>query len=186
MKIKSVLIKNFRSIKEINFSLKDLSIFIGNNGTGKTSILEAINFALSPHFLSGRIKHTDFYNGTDEPIIIEIEFSDSFDGEIPDGFTKQVVPCNKVRLEIKKRQKATPNKSFTDGFVINHYVVPVQPQKNDKGWEITRKNGSMFQFTTRTLSLSYIELNNFIRSFYFAKNRAIQIKKGYNSSLSSV
>jgi predicted ATPase len=35
MKIDKVYIKNFRSIEEIHISLKDISIFIGDKGTGK-------------------------------------------------------------------------------------------------------------------------------------------------------
>ncbi|MDR2406681.1 MAG: hypothetical protein LBE13_00995, partial [Bacteroidales bacterium] len=77
---------------------------IGNNGTGKTSVLEAIHFALSPYYLSGRIKHTDFFNGTNEPIIIEIEFADIFNILIPDGFAEQTVVCKKIHLEIKERE----------------------------------------------------------------------------------
>lgn len=186
MKIKSVYIKNFRAIQEQQFSLKDLSILIGNNGTGKTSVLEAIHFALSPYFISGRIKHTDFFNGSDKPIIIEIEFTDAFEAELPDGFTTQKVSCNKVHLEIKKRDKATPNKAFSDGFVTNHYIVPVQGKSSEKGWSVKRKNGSDYEFTERTLSLGNAQIENFPRSFYFNKNREQQIKKGYNSSISSV
>jgi predicted ATP-dependent endonuclease of OLD family len=186
MKVKSVYIKNFRGIQEQQFSLNDLSILIGNNGTGKTSVLEAIHFALSPYFISGRIKHTDFSNGSDEPIIFEIEFSAEFEAELPDGFTTQKVNCNKVRLEIKKRDKATPNKAFSDGFVTNHYVVPVQEKNSEKGWSVKRKNGSSYDFTERTLSLGNVQLKDFPRSFYFNKKREQQIKKGYNSSITSV
>ena len=44
MKIKEVFIKNFRSIGNhgITLNTKDLTILIGNNGTAKTAILEAI------------------------------------------------------------------------------------------------------------------------------------------------
>ena len=68
MKIEKVHIKNFRLIEETHISLKDLTMLIGNNGTGKTSILEAIHFALSSGFLSGKIEQTDFFNGKDENI----------------------------------------------------------------------------------------------------------------------
>ena len=66
--IKKVKIENFRAIKNQEINLKNYNIIIGNNGTGKTSVLEAINYALSSSYLSGRIKHTDFYNGEDKPI----------------------------------------------------------------------------------------------------------------------
>lgn len=186
MKIKSVTIKNFRAIREQSFSTKELSILIGNNGTGKTSVLEAIHYILSPYFISGRIKHTDFNNGSDEPIVIEIEFDTMFIAELPDGFTTQKVNCNKVHLDIKKRDKATPKKAFSDGFVTNHYVVPVQAKASNKGWSVKRKNGTYYEFTERSLALSNVQTENFPRSFYFNKNREQQIKRGYNSSISSV
>ncbi len=186
MKIKSVFIKNFRAIQEQQFSLKDLSILIGNNGTGKTSVLEAIHLALSPYFISGRIKHTDFFNGSDEPIVIEVEFTNAFAAKLPDGYTTQNVNCNKVHLEIKKRDRATPNKAFSDGFVTNHYVVPVQEKYSEKGWSIKRNGGSDYEFSERVLAFGVAQVEGFPRSFYFNKNRDQQLKKGYNSSISSV
>lgn len=186
MKIKSVTIKNFRAIKEQQFNTKELSILIGNNGTGKTSVLEAIHYILSPYFVSNRIKPTDFYNGSNDPIVIEVEFDCSFTTELPDGYTTQKIECNKIHLEIKKRDKAAPNKAFSDGFITNHYVVPINVKANEQGWSIKRKNNSDFKFTERHLTLSNIQSEELPRSFYFNKNREQQIKKGYNSSISSV
>ncbi len=185
MKIEKVYIKNFRSIKEVNISLKDLTILIGNNGTGKTSILEAIHFALSPNFLSSKIKQTDFYNGTNENISIEVTFFNNFDVEIPEGFVKQNVICNKIHLEIKRRQRASPGKSFSDGFTIEHYYVPIA-LRQENGWIQQRKNGKEFEFTERHLALGFAESDIIPRSFYFGKNRSIQIKRGYNSSMTNV
>jgi predicted ATP-dependent endonuclease of OLD family len=187
VKVENIYIKNFRAIEEAHISLKNLSMLIGNNGTGKTSILEAIYFVLSPYYLSGRIHYTDFFDGSDEPIIIELEFSDIFTISIPDGYTEQSVQCKKIQLEIKKRERATPGKSFSDGFVISHWYVPVSPKTNDSGWEQPRKSsGSKFQYTERSLSLNYAKADIETRSFYFNKNRAIQLKKGYNSSITSL
>lgn len=186
MKISKVSIRNFRSIKETSFDARDLSLFIGNNGTGKTSIIEAINFAISPHFLSGRIKHTDFYNGTDDPIIIKIEFDSVFTTKLPDGYTTQKVECNGVHLEIKKRDRAANGKAFSDIVVLSHYVTPNRTKDNEKGWEITRGTGTKFQFDERLLSLSQVDLEGFTKSFYFGKNREKQLQRGYNSSVSSV
>ena len=187
MKIDSVYIKNFRSIKEATISVKDLTILIGNNGTGKTTILEAVHFALSPNFLSGKIEPSDFYNNTPESIIIDLIFINPFDVEIPDLFNnKQIVSCNKIHLNIKKREKATSGKSFTDGYVIENYYVPVAPKTDENSWDIKRKNGSIFKFSERQLAVNYSEPVNSIRSFYFAKNRNTQIRRGYNSSITNV
>jgi predicted ATP-dependent endonuclease of OLD family len=107
MKIERVTIKKFRGIDELtNLQLKSLSILIGNNGTCKTSILEAIHYTLSPSFLAGRIKHTDFYRGLDNPIEIEVKLSEKFKALLPDGYQYQEVECDGVCLRIKKRDRA--------------------------------------------------------------------------------
>ncbi len=186
MKIKQIFIEKFRGIEKLeNFQLEDLSLLVGENGTSKTSILEAINFCLSPYFLSGRIKHTDFYNGEDTEIKIALEFDEPFKVFLPDGYIKQEVGCDKVCLKIKKRDKATPNKAFSDIVVVSHYVLPNREKDNEKGWEITRKSGTKFQFDERQLSFP-LESKGLPKSFYFPKNREKQLYKGFNSSISSV
>ena len=186
MRISKLTINNFRCIKEQTLNSKELSIFIGDNATGKTSIIEAVNFALSPYFLSGRIKHTDFYNGSDEPIVIKIEFDENFAASLPDGYTSQKVECNGVYLEIKKRDKAATGKAFSDIVVLTHYVIPNRAKDNDNGWEIQRKSGTKFEFDERRLALSQAELEKFPKNFYFGKNRERQLQKGFNSSVSSI
>jgi len=44
MKIKSVAIENFRSIKCATFDFKDLIVLLGKNNTGKTNILKALDW----------------------------------------------------------------------------------------------------------------------------------------------
>ncbi len=182
--IKKVSIKNFRGFKEINFEASNFTIFIGDNQTGKTSILEAINFGLSPYFLSGRIKHTDFNDGTDEPIDILLETEQFFNVNLPDGYTKQTVECKGVKVEIKKRERAAPGKAFNELAVIDHYYLPME-NKDQDGWVIKRKSGSEFRFDERLLSLGIAEAD-FLRAFYFSKDRDRQITKGFNSSFSTI
>ena len=89
-------------------------------------------------------------------------------------------------LKIKKREKAAPGKSFSDGFVVAQYYVPVEPRK-ENGWEQPRKTSDKpFQFTERHLAIGNAEPVNNLKSFYFGKNRNIQIKRGYNSSITNL
>jgi predicted ATP-dependent endonuclease of OLD family len=191
--IKKITIQNFRGIKELkDFELKNLSLLVGENGTSKTSILEAINFCLSPYFLSGRIKHTDFYKGEDVEIKIILEFDEKFKVFLPDGYIKQEVECNKIYLEIKKRDKAAPNKAFSDIVVVSHYVLPIQEslfktikEEKKEYWSIKRKSGTEFEFDKRLLTFP-LESEGLPKSFYFPKNREKQLQRGFNSSISSV
>lgn len=187
MKIQTVTIKRFRGIEELTgFTLKSLSLIIGNNGTSKTSIIEAINYALSPSFLSGRIKHTDFFKGLDDAIEVMLKFSENFKALLPDGYQNQEVECNGVYLRVKKRERPANGKAFADVVVVEHYVIPVMERANERGWEIKRKSGnSFFKFDERLLSFP-VETVGLPRSYYYGKNRDRQLQKGFNSSISSV
>lgn len=187
MRVKKITIKNFRCVKEQSFEAKDLSMFIGDNATGKTSILEAVNFALSPRFLSGRIKHSDFRDGGDDSITIDLEFDSEFTAGIPDGYARQEVSCKGIHLEVKRRERAGPGKAFSDIAVLTHHVVPSKrKEKNGKGWVQKRKGETLFKFNERQLSVSQVELEGLPRSFYFQKSRGRQLQRGFNSSISSV
>ena len=48
-----IFINNYRGFSNTYFQLKKVNFFVGENSTGKTSLLKAINFILSPiNFLS--------------------------------------------------------------------------------------------------------------------------------------
>lgn len=59
MRIQSLSISTFRNIKQANLSgFADLNIFLGDNGSGKTSVLEALYFlSAGKSFRSHRIQH---------------------------------------------------------------------------------------------------------------------------------
>lgn len=184
--IKKILIKNFRGIEEVKeLEVDRFNIFIGDNGTSKTSTLEAIHFCFSPNFLSGRIKHTDFPNGNDNPIEISIELSQSIKAYIPDGYAEQEITCNKVYLQIKKRERKTPGKVFSDLVTLNHLLLPDFP-KNNEGWTIKRKSDSDFNFTERSLGINSIRTEELPKTFFFNKERDRQTQKGYNNSFSTI
>lgn len=185
--IDKMTIRNFRGIDAIEgIGFDNLNIFIGDNGTCKTSILEAINFAFSPAFLSGRIKHTDFRNGEDHPIEVLVNFKSNVKAKLPDGYTEQEISCNAIHLNIKKRDRKSPGKVFSD--IVNspeHILVPNIP-KQDKGWSVTRKTGTTFTFTERLLQMGSINSDELPRCFYFSKERDRQIYKGFNTSFVNI
>lgn len=65
MKIYSVTIDNFRGIRSAKLILPDHTVLIGDNNTGKSSVLEAIDLVLGPDRLSRRppVDEHDFYRG---------------------------------------------------------------------------------------------------------------------------
>ena len=70
MKISNVTIKNFRGIKYTSLELVDSQVLLGDNNTGKTTVLEALDLALGPDRLNRfpPIDEHDFHLGTYQPI----------------------------------------------------------------------------------------------------------------------
>ncbi len=70
MKIYDVSIENFRGISYAKLVLPDHAVLIGDNNTGKSSVLEAIDLALGPDRLSRRppVDEHDFFEGKYLPV----------------------------------------------------------------------------------------------------------------------
>lgn len=143
MFIKSLTVKNFRCFKEetiIGFS-DGLTAFIGRNGSGKTSILDALNFLIGQDYLPSKITEKDFHcdaNNIKDEIVIEGETVKPFFIEVDvisnTGTPSTViVPCNKIRLTIKRREKA--ERVLDDPFIINKSVLPILGDINDLLYE---------------------------------------------------
>ena len=80
MKLVNIKIENFRGIKHCDLNLPDQVVLVGDNNTGKSTILEAIDLVLGPDRLSKRpvIDEHDFFAGQyldddNNPISIVIE-----------------------------------------------------------------------------------------------------------------
>ena len=186
MRIKNIHIENFRCFTTLGISFEKFNSLVGENGTGKTAILEAINLALSPAFVASRIDEQDFNNQDSGDIKIRILFDDTFIAKLADGYATQDVPCIGVELSVKRRSQAAPGKALSEEFVVSHYVMPDESvSKTQNGWSVKRKKGSDYKFTIRQLSFP-LDLDNFPRCFYFDRNREKQSKIGFNSTLQKI
>ncbi len=138
MFIKSLTIKNFRCFgkgtdeKGTTINLNNgLTAFIGRNGSGKTAILEALNFLIGSDYLPTKINEKDFNSDAKDikdEIVIEGETEKPFFATLDvRSNTNQletiIIPCNKIKLTIKRREK--PEKVLDDPFIINKYVLPI-------------------------------------------------------------
>ncbi len=187
MNISSVSIRNFRGIGSVPVVVEfsELNLLIGNNGTSKTAILEALNLCLSSTFAaSGRLSIRDFHRGADGEIEIRVTFQEPFDVKVPDGHANQIIKCNAVLLRAKKRDKSAPGKAFNDLVVIDHTYVPTDPP-SDAVWVVRRKNNTEMKIGSRQLALSYAEAD-LPRVFYFPRDRGKQLRKGLRTSISNV
>lgn len=63
MIIKKIYINNFRCLKNIRVDLNKNTVFLGENNSGKTAILDAIRIALSKNLTPNVFSELDFYMG---------------------------------------------------------------------------------------------------------------------------
>jgi putative ATP-dependent endonuclease of the OLD family len=80
MRIVRLSIRNFRGIAEATLNIPKHAVLIGDNNSGKSSVIEAIDLVLGPDRINrpGAIDEHDFYAGRyldvdDNPVPIEIE-----------------------------------------------------------------------------------------------------------------
>lgn len=107
MRIKRLLIKNYRAIKEIELSPGALCTLVGENNSGKTTILRALNIMLGDSWPSDRsFDESDFHMGnTAESIVIEVYFDE------PLKDTRGTKPeVAGFRLSCSTYKRATPSK----------------------------------------------------------------------------
>jgi len=84
MKIKSILIENFRSFKNVTIPLNRYSCFVGPNGAGKSTVLAALNVFFQERSASStditKLADEDYFGkNTDSPIRITLTFDDLSD-----------------------------------------------------------------------------------------------------------
>lgn len=121
IRVKSISITNFRNFKNIkvNFGEDNYYPVVGKNGLGKTGLLEAINIALSDNSSKfNNIFETDFY--CDEPIELEVEFTNYFFFKFADSTHERLIPCKKFKKIISRRKIKERNSLFSPPYDIKY------------------------------------------------------------------
>src|SRR5258707_14615105 len=93
MRITSLRIENFRSIKQLNIELARTTVFVGPNNSGKTAILDALRIALTRKWGQRGTGFTEYdvhlATDKDDPktasgVAIELLLEEAQPGEWPD------------------------------------------------------------------------------------------------------
>ena len=130
MQLTKIAIKNFRGIEELEIDLVPCTVLIGENNTGKTSVLEAIHTCLSRN-LSRKVVPFGDYDfhltaairdpSSSPPIEISFTFVESEEDEWPDAivqaFDKAYQARTDNRLEIRFRVVAAYDPASKDFFL---------------------------------------------------------------------
>lgn len=177
---KKVTIKNFKCFEEqeINLNVPDgknegsgLNILIGENGNGKTTILDAINYLTQSTYSSeNKLNINDFYD-KDEEILISAETSD-FNCKMP--YPDNYFECNGIAFKAKCRERKSPGRLLSSPFQIGHsFLNKTENYKNSKGQDSGKPVQGLYKvFTNENI------IDDEINIFLFDKNRTRQINTG--------
>lgn len=80
MKICSISILNFRSIKQAEIICENFNVFVGQNNSGKTNLFEAIEFFYNGLGRGVSLQDIAFDRDIDNEVVVEINFSGALGG----------------------------------------------------------------------------------------------------------
>jgi|WetSurMetagenome_2_1015567.scaffolds.fasta_scaffold17783_4 AAA15 family ATPase/GTPase len=189
--IKKLTIQNYKCFENepINLSVPDgsrgsgLNILIGENGNGKTSILEAINYlTLNSFSAENKLAISDFLDFKKE-IIIEGETGEFNCGSSIDAykFNSWSFKAKGIEFTAKTRDAKERGKLLSSPFQINNHFKIVQDQyEKTDGSNPTDKGGHIKSIDGRDKIFGNARIgdNDELNIFFFDKNRTRQIATG--------
>lgn len=189
MNIKEIIIKNFRCFNDKTIELAQpdgspgsgLTILIGENGNGKTTVLESINYITENKFTAeNKLKINDFCN-YEEPIDITATISDIKCMSGSDFYKDYYFEVNGIKFVAKSRDTKARNKILSSSFDIKNIFIP-------KG-KYTKPGGSDGKdVDSRDLVFGNNQIiDEDINIFYFDKNRTRQMSVGnYKTTMEKI
>ncbi len=164
MKLKEIIIKNFRGIRSLHLPLDGLTVLIGENNIGKSTVLEAIRMVLTRGFgvrRGGQFTEYDFHlkdaaatPQTAEPISITLHFAETQEGEWPETIAQQMdgviqldmtARLNHIWLQAKGTFQAESASFKTDWAFLD-----------TDGEELPLKNAAPFNLISRFVPLFFL------------------------------
>ena len=130
MFLEQVDILNFRGIRQLNLTLDDTTVLIGENNTGKTTILDALQLCLGRNLnrKGGIFGEYDYHLATKEsqpsdslPIQIKFHFSERSNGEWPPEVSQ--ILSNAIQVGVDGRQKVILQVSSSFDDTLDDFVT---------------------------------------------------------------
>ncbi len=139
MYVRQLVIKNFRCFDSRGITVdfeKGVTGIIGKNGSGKTSIVEALNLVFGREYIQNKIGEHDFHNlannikdrieiiaYTHIPFFVSTEVVYTVGTSSYRQSAQILIACNGLKLTIKRREKA--ERILDDPFVIDRIAIPI-------------------------------------------------------------
>lgn len=180
--IKKLIIDNFRCFDQqnINFNVPDhtnegsgLNILIGENGNGKTTVLEALNYLTqNTYSTENKLKVNDF-NDWEKPIVITGETDPFTCKPSIEFYSKWSFESQGFQFTAKNRDMKAAGKLLSSLFQVNNNFLTAGAYKKPDGTDAKAIDGR-----DKIFENSRIIGDDGINIFYFDKNRTRQISNG--------
>ncbi|BDB56560.1 ATP-dependent nuclease [Flavobacterium ammonificans] len=160
--IKSVHIKNFRSIKEIYIEPNSLCAILGANSAGKTNILKAIDLVLGEGWATKAKVAKELFYDTGQPIEIRIDFSEHIIHEYFGTNYKihyitlkmEMIPDFKCEVRLKSND-STKDFYLNDDFKRNCHFIYI-PSNRDLSGQLRVSNWTLLGKLMKEVYQNYI------------------------------
>lgn len=128
MKILSLKLNNFRGIKDLEFDFGDKNTIYGANGTGKTTVANAISYLITGQPITGE---KDFNPKTAETHNLHHTVSGSFELD-----TGEIINFSKDFHEVWKKKKGSEKETLS-GHTVDYFIngVPIKEKDYIKAME---------------------------------------------------
>ncbi len=186
---KSIRINNLKCFNEedVNLNVPDgtegsgLTLLIGDNGSGKTTILEAINYAFSGRFAENRIDISDFTD-PEKPIVVEC-LTEHFKVNSGSDFRKgHYFNSRGITFSAKSRDRKKAGAFLSSPIAANSKFEMDEDTyylKKDDSCYIPSNPNSTQSIDQRDLSFDQSRINgNGTNVFFFDKSRSRQLSSG--------
>jgi predicted ATPase len=188
--VSELSIENFRcfSVETVNLAVPDgrlgsgLNLFVGNNGTGKTSVLEALDYLFGGKYKAeNRLSIKDF-NDFEKPVSISGR-TERFSVKSELEYHKnRFFNCIGLNFSAQPRDRKQPGRFLSNPISAkNHLSIDEDAYYNESDGQpyIQKKSGDTRNVDPRELTLDTGKMGpNGVNVLYFDKNRARHLVSG--------
>jgi len=204
MKLVRVDIENFRGIKQLSVPLDEITVLIGENNAGKSSVLDALQFCLSRSLTrrSSQFSEYDYHlPGEDsrpsesEPITITLYFKERHENEWPDRVLQTFAEAlqvaadglNTITLRVNSHFNAETGDFVTDWMFLDGAGNPMISAKNPRLIVMLQQTAPVFYLAAlRDAAREFRPRSQFWGPFVRSVKIEDSVRKELESSLSEL
>lgn len=189
--IKSLTIRNFKSIKDLTVDCKRINLFIGEPNTGKSNILEALGLLSWLVYAKVRTEQKDSQDSSQLIVRPQQYHTRLFDFirfiGVQDLFLDGLID-EKVEISIMKKTEIGIEMKLKSGFVILEKKAEKTSKKSNKKQEIIQLDfkGDVTKISSTIKDFSSIKFYRFLKQFIFPANTSSYLLPPFGSNLFSL